>query len=208
MERSVSSFSTEYLVVETTDIHSSTSGADAPIVVPIGLNDQIIAEPVPSLDRASKPACIGPFGASTAEVNADSSAVIEKVESVKQKFVIVSGKVIQRPAEIPKQVALPVIRAAESQSSVPPAVFRRFFQVIRKKPKAKRRAPLDEKEAAAISDGWSTEDEEEDLQTSSHVDGKQGHIPGMMTYVSVPKPAQVFRLSNKSNTYRKSLSIV
>jgi hypothetical protein len=180
-------------------------GADAPIVVPIGVNDQIVAEPVTSLECASKS---GLFGASIAEPNAESSTVIEKVQSVKQKFVIVSGKVIQRPAEIAKQDALPVIQVAESQSSISAPVLRKFFQVIRKKPKPKRRVSLNEKGDAATEDGWSTEDEEEDHQTTSHVDREQGHIPEIMTYVSVPKPVQVFRLSNKPNVYRKRLPMV
>ena len=197
----MSSVSNDYVLVESADNKTSVNtvdvgGNESLLVIPIDMNDNIITEPV-TVD-SSKPASHVIYGTIPSITIADSDIDSSKVthEWIKPKFVIVGGKV-QRAQVISKQDA-PIID--ESRSRVP-EIRKSLQDIVRglrdrqshPQRKKSKKLNLHKKKNSAIgaSDGWSTEDDEDDIPTTSHVVENRSDLPGMLTDVSVSVPTNV-----------------
>jgi len=154
-------------------------------------NDNIITEPV-TID-SSKPASHGIFGTIPSIANTDSNIDSSNVthEAVKPKFVIVGGKV-QRAQDISKQDASIV----DQPRAHVPETLRCLQDIVRglrdrqsHPQRTKLKKPSMHKKKISVtdaSDGWSTEDDEDDTPMTSHVVENRSDLPGMLTDVSVP----------------------
>ena len=200
----MSSVSNDYVLVGPAENESSVNAVDGgenerPLVIPMDTNDNVITELV-TID-ASKPASHGIFGTIPSIANTDSNIGCSNIthETVKSKFVIVGG-IVQRAQDISKQDA-PIVD--EPRAQVPET--RRSLQDIvrglrdkqshlqRKKPK-KLNVHKKKSSVTGTSDGWSTEGEEDDIPTSSHIVENQADLPGMLTDVSISVSTDVFSL--------------
>ena len=199
----------DFVVIESPEIHSSTATIDgkaSPIVVSMGANDRIIAEPITSLDSL-KYVPSGPFGSLDTEAHVDSSNVIhsDQQKFVKQKFVIIGGHVVPRSQDdSAKQDSALDIPAPESQAPVSHSGNDKFMKPHRKKGKPKKQILHKKSESVTgVSDGWSTEGEGEGegegIQVASQIDEDQSEVPGMLTDVSVSKSVKVSQITYEAN---------
>ena len=196
MERSVSSVSNDYFLVEPVQNRSidavDAGGNEPPLVVPLDTNDDIITEPV-TVD-SSKSA--SPSIANT-ECPLDPSNVVH--EAVKPKFVIVGGKV-QRAQDTSKQdltaVDVPGSRLSETLRSFQDAIrsFRERQSLPQRKKSKKSVTHKKKVSVTRASDGWSTEDEEDDIPTALGFVENQPDLIGMVTDVSIFGLAEVSHL--------------
>lgn len=201
LERSVSSNSNDYVLIDPAENKSSVNvvaGKEPPLVIPMDTTDKIITEPV-TID-SSKPTSHGIFGPIPSIVNTESHVDTSNVthEAVKQKFVIVGGTV-QRAQDISKQ---DTVIHDEPRSHVPETrrPLHDIVRVLRDKkshPQRKKpKKPCVHKKKISVSgasDGWSTEDGESDTPTASLVQNLTD-LPGILTDVSLSVPTDVFSL--------------
>jgi hypothetical protein len=194
----VSSVSTDYIVIQSTDIRSSVTsidrGVDSPIVISLGSNDNIIAEPVTS---PLKTVPHGLFAPANTELHVESSTVTHSVQAVKQKFVIRGGQV-QRTQDIPKSESPPDLTPHDSkpmkshreQSEI--SVHAKGTQPQRKRRSPKKHVVYKKKQTVTgESDGWSTEGEVENIQATIQI---QPVVPATLTNISALKVVQVSHL--------------
>jgi hypothetical protein len=197
----VSSVSNNYVLVEPEDNKTSVNAVDAggnepPLVIPMDTNDNIITEPV-TVD-SSRPASHVIYGTIPSITNADNHIDSSKVthEWIKPKFVIVGGKV-QRAQHISKQDAHIIdesrSRVLEIRRSLQDMVRGLRDRQSHPQRKKSKKPNLHKKKnsATGASDGWSTEDDEDDIPTASHVVQNRSDLPGMLTDVSVSAPTIV-----------------
>jgi hypothetical protein len=201
LERSVSSVSNDYVLIDPAENKSSVNmvaGKEPPLVISVDTNDKIITESV-TID-SSKPTSHGIFDSIASIVTTESHADPLNVthEAVKPKFVIVGG-MVQRAQDISKQDNL-IHDGPRSHASETGRPLKDIVRVLnnkkshpqRKKPK-KTCVHKKKISVSGASEGWSTEDEESDTQTTSLVQNLTD-LPGMLTDVSLSVPTDVFAL--------------
>ena len=181
MERSVSSISTDFVYVESGDNHP-------PVVIPMDINDDIVAEPVtPS-----------PAHAVPATMNDDVHVESVTVQAVKAKYIIVAGKV-QRVEDVVKHDTPPQEADNQETSSEEPSSAETAGPTVDKPGYPRRKINTGEQETKlrrkpsfeASSDGWSTEAEIEDTPiVPKHTDDGV-EVIGLVTQVTVVEPVQV-----------------
>lgn len=210
----MSSVSNDYVLIDSAENQSSVNvvagiGVEPSLVIPMDTNDNIITEPV-TID-SFKPTSHGNFDPILSVVNTESQIDTSDVtqEVVKPKFVIVGGTV-QRAQDITKQNTL-VLDEPRAQVPETPRSLQDIVRVLRDKkshPQRKKpKKPCVHKKKISVSgtsDGWSTEDEENDIPTASPIQDLTD-FPGMLTDVSLSISTDVFSLPQLLITRRLSV---
>jgi hypothetical protein len=182
MEHSVSSISTDFVYVESGDTRP-------PVVIPMDINDDIVAEPVTPAPTHTVPAIM------SAEVHVESVTV----QAVKAKYVIVAGKV-QRIEDVVKNDSPPPEGDSPEETPLEESVPMESPLPIVEKPshpqrkinKGKQETKLKRKPSFEVSsDGWSTEAEMDDAPDIPKQTEDAVEVPGLVTQVSVLEPVQV-----------------
>jgi len=182
MEHSVSSISTDFVYVESGDNRP-------PVVIPMDINDDIVAEPVTPSPTHAVPAIM------SAEVHVESVTV----QAVKAKYIIVAGKV-QRIEDVVKHDSpppegdspqeTPLEESTPTEGSSP--IVEKPSHPQRKINKGKQETKLRRKPSFEVSsDGWSTEAEMDDIPAIPNETDDAVETPGLVTQVSVLEPVQV-----------------
>ena len=196
MKQSVSSISTDFIYVDDGD----RPAAKSLVVIPMDINDDIVAEPVTS------PPTPADSSVMSAEVHVESVTV----QAVKAKYIIIAGKV-QKIEDIMKHETPPpeTDDTQETPSLEPPPTEVVLPKI--KKPKYPPRKSFKNKRETKhkrkpslenSSDGWSTETEMDDtpIIPKSVDDGGHIEVPGLVTQVTVLETVQVYHLHARKLT--------